>query len=323
MSLAPARSNRSGGVWAQPTRRFRRASGNPARSSSGKTRQNDPFREAARLELVEDGGPRRDRVGGSRCSAGCGRVSATPSSRRFDPATLIKPIPPDRPAATDAKAVMEFFAEVATPTVAGVATHRVRWTRRACAARPAVGALDEYPGPGFDRLDRGPSQSVRRIRPVIVVALRRRRRRPARRNGRIGTGPTAPNLTRRSSRLRPQRCRRLWTTRTSERAGPRPSRLIPFELSATTRFSTRANGTNGTASGSTGSSNLGSSSSSSRRARRTDLRSRSRARRLTGRRLRSAAVLAAARATWAMFGVRTGNTGKTTPIFSAAATHRE
>ena len=36
-----------------------------------------------------------------------------------------------------------------------------------------------------------------------------------------------------------------------------------------------------------------------------------------------AAVLAAARATWATFGVRTGNTGKTTPIFSAAATRRE
>ena len=143
---------------------------------------NDPFAASARLELVED---ERGRL--------CRRAEWLANERRVVAECLYHAIVatgvrsgdrPDTPggalSATDAKAVMELFAEVATPTVArACADARARSldagrAQGAAAQVAAVGALDEYAGvPGSSPPTIGDlPQSVQEDLPAaLVIAL--------------------------------------------------------------------------------------------------------------------------------------------------------
>ena len=145
---------------------------------------NDPFAATARLELVED---ERGRL--------CRRAEWLSNERRVVAECLYHAIvatgvrsgdvnqtdtPGGALSATDAKAVMELFAEVATPTVArACADARARSldagrAQAAAAQVAAVGALDEYSGvPGSSPAPIGDlPQSVQEDLPAaIVVAL--------------------------------------------------------------------------------------------------------------------------------------------------------
>ena len=143
---------------------------------------NDPFAASARLELVE---VERGRL--------CRRAEWLANERRVVAECLYHAIVatgvrsgdrPDTPggalSATDAKAVMELFAEVATPTVArACADARARSldagrAQGAAAQVAAVGALDEYAGvPGSSPPTIGDlPQSVQEDLPAaLVIAL--------------------------------------------------------------------------------------------------------------------------------------------------------
>ena len=210
LSLAPAQQQPFGGgiFGAQPTQ------GVPAQQPTQPQQpgavvvgqnngQNDPFAEKlARLELVED---ERGRL--------CRRAEWLSNERRVVAECLYHAIvatgvrsgdvnqtdtPGGALSATDAKAVMELFAEVATPTVARAcadAHARSLDAGRAQAAAAqvaAVGALDEYSGvPGSSPAPIGDlPQSVQEDLPAaIVVALAALAAVvPYGGNGRIGTG---------------------------------------------------------------------------------------------------------------------------------------
>ena len=303
---------------------------------------NDPFAATARLELVED---ERGRL--------CRRAEWLANERRVVAECLYHAIvatgvrsgdgPDGTPraggaalSATDAKAVMELFAEVATPTVA-----------RACADARAR-SLDA------GRAQAAAAQALRgrwRIRRVL--------RGPGRRepsddcgSSRGGTGGPpggARDRPRRRRRRHPERRFERWFNKRKRRqivragrrgcvrsaaegcgrrerasaGGSAPVKIDPLRALGDYPFLNQSQRDQRDRFGFDGQQQPWQQQQQQQAGAAADLRSRSRARRLTGRRLRSAAVLAAARATWAMFGVRTGNTGKTTPIFSAAATHRE
>lgn len=195
LSLAPAQQQPFGGggiFGAQPTQQQTtqgvQAQQQPTQPGAvvvayGRNGRDDPFAASALLELVED---ERGRL--------CRRAEWLSNERRLVAECLYHAIvatgvrsgdvPTDTPggalSASDAKAVMELFAEVATPTVArACADAHARSldagrAQGAAAQVAAVGALDEYSGvPGSSPPTIGDlPQSVQEDLPAaIVVAL--------------------------------------------------------------------------------------------------------------------------------------------------------